>query len=177
MKIYKIGILAIALLLGTVVTAQEKKQEGLTKESAKKTYKLYQNGELIKNSVWIETVRSQAVLLNEKDKNKIDQSRVIPPTAVIKTVKIDNDADDSYDEVIKFSYITEDKTDFTLVSSNDDLMVAVEDGENITILEDRTISIDGAMNSKKSYVFTTDNGNKVEFHLKSFERKNRKDSK
>jgi hypothetical protein len=129
MKIYKSLILATALLTGTISIAQDKNQEGVTKESTKKTYKLYQNGELIKNSVLIETVRNQAVMLDKDDKNKIDQSRIMPPTAVTKTVKIDNDSDESYDEIIKFSYTTEEKTDFTLVSNKDHLMLAVEDGE------------------------------------------------
>jgi hypothetical protein len=177
MKIYRTVVLATALLIGTLAIAQDKNQEGVTKESTKKTYKLYQDGELIKNSVLIETVRNQAVMLDSEDKNKIDQSRIMPPTVVMKTVKIDNDADDRYDEVIKFSYTTKEKTDFTLVSSKDNLMLAVEDGENITILENRIISLDEEFNPKKAYVFTTDNGNKVEFHLKSFERMNQKESK
>jgi len=177
MKIYKTIILSIALLTGTVTFAQEAEQAGVAKETTKKTYKLYQDGELIKNSVLIETTRSQAVMLNIEDENKVNQERIIPPTVVVKTVKIDNDVDEFYDEIIKFSYTTNEKTDFTLVSTKDDLMVAVEDGENITILENMTISMDEAMSSKKAYVFTTNDGNEIQFKLESFEKMNQKDSK
>lgn len=177
MKIYKTILLATTLLTGTILIAQDKNQEGVTKETTKKTYKLYQNGELIKNAVLIETVRNQAVMLDKEDANKVDQSRVLPPTAVMKTVMIDNDADESYDEIIKFSYTTKEKTDFTLVSNKDQLLLAVEEGDNITILENRIISLDEDFDPKKAYVFTTDNGNEVAFKLKSFERMHQKDSK
>jgi hypothetical protein len=174
MKIYKTILLSITLLTGTTILAQDTEQAGVAKETTKKTYKLYQDGELIKNSVLIETTRNQAVMLNEKDSNKVNQERIIPPTVVIKTVKIDNDADEFYDEVIKFSYTTSEKTDFTLVSTKNDLMVAVEDGENIRVLKNMTISMNQDMNTKKAYVFTTDNGNDIELKVESFEKMNQK---
>ncbi len=177
MKFFKTILLSITLLTGTTIIAQENNQAGVAKETTKKTYKLYQNGELIKNSVLIETTRNQAVMLDKKDRHKVNQDRILPPTAVVKMVKIDNDADEYYDEIIKFSYTTDEKTDFTLVSSKNDLMLAVEDGENITILENMTISMDEAMNSKKAYVFTTNDGNKVQLKVASFEKMNQKDSK
>lgn len=169
MKIIKTIILAITLITGTALFAQETEQSGMAKETTKKTYKMYQDGKLIKNSVVIETTRNQAVMLNEQDENKVNQERIIPPTVVVKTVKIDNDADAFFDEIIKFSYTTKEKTDFTLVSTKDDLMVAVEDGENITILENMVISKGDEIDTKKAFVFTTDNGNEIEFKLESFE--------
>lgn len=177
MRNYKTIVLAIALLIGTTMLAQVNSQAGIATESKEKTYKLYQDGELIKNSVLIETTRNQAVMLNTEDKNNVNQSRVIPPTVVVKTVKIDNDADDNYDEIIKFSYTTNEKTDFTLISNSDDLMVAVEDGENISILKDMTINTKDGIENKKAHVFTTDNGNEIELKVESFERMNQKESK
>ncbi len=168
MKIYKTIAISIALLTGTTTFAQDATQAGVSKESTKKTYKLYQNGELIKNSVLIETTRNQAVMLEKEDKDNVNQDRVIPPTVVVKTVKIDNDADNQYDEVVKFSYTTSAKTDFTLVSGRDNLMVAVEDGENLSILENRSINLDDEMNPEKAYVFTLDDGNEIEFKVESF---------
>ncbi|GMN08837.1 hypothetical protein MTsPCn9_07070 [Croceitalea sp. MTPC9] len=177
MKIYKTIVLSIALITGTIATAQEAEQSGVAKESTKKTYKLYKKGELIKNSVLIETTRNQVVMLDKNDKEKINQDRIIPPTVVVKTVKIDNDADDLYDEVVKFSYTTKEKTDFTLVSSENDLMLAVEDGENITILENMTISMEDNMNLEKAYVFTMEDGKEIELKVESFQKVNEKKSK
>lgn len=177
MRNYKTIVLAMALLTGTTMLAQVNSQAGIATESKEKTYKLYKDGELIKNSVLIETTRNQAVMLNTEDKNNVNQSRVIPPTVVVKIVKIDNDADDNYDEIIKFSYTTNEKTDFTLISNSDDLMVAVEDGENISILKDMTINTKDAIEGKKAHVFITDNGNEIELKVESFEIMSQKKSK
>lgn len=169
MKYYRTLLLATALLFATGVTAQGVKQSKVSEETTEKTYKVIKNDQVVENSVKIHTTRYQPVMLDEAEKDQVNQSRVYPPKAVVKTVKIDRDADDAYDEVIKFSYITEDDKDFTLVSDENSLLVAIEDGSNITILEDRTISKNDLNDPKKAYVFTTEDGQKVEFFIESFE--------
>jgi hypothetical protein len=44
-------------------------------------------------------------------------------------------------------------------------------------MENRIISLEEDFDPKKAYVFTTNDGNEVEFKLKSFERLSQKDSK
>ena len=177
MKKIKIIIPVIILLIGTTVMAQEADPSGVTKESTKKTYNLYKDGKLIKNAVLIETARNHTIAFDSQDENKIDSDRIPTPAVVVKTVKIDNDADDNYDEVIKFSYTTNKKTDFTLVSSEKDLLLAVEDGKNIKVLENMTISKDDNSSPDKIHVFTLDDGNEVQMKLESFDEMNIKESK
>ncbi|WP_343486345.1 hypothetical protein [Allomuricauda sp. d1] len=177
MKNFKITITALALLFTVTTVAQDMTKNETAKEVTKKTYTFYEDGEKITNSVKITKTEKQAVMTEEEDKNRVDQTRVIPPTTVIKTVEIDNDSDEAYDEVIEFSYITEADTDFTLVSDKDNLMVAVEDGENLTIMKNMTIAKDNLNNPKKAYVFTEDDGKKVEFYVKSFNKQNNKNIK
>ena len=169
MKYYKTILFSTALLFATGLTAQEAKQSKISEETTEKTYKLTMNDEVVENSVKIKTTRYQPVMLDEQEKNELNQSRVYPPKAVVKTVKIDRDADSAYDEVIKFSYITDDVKDFTLVSDEDSLLVAIEEGDYITILEDRRISKNNLNDPKKAYVFTTEDGKKIEFFIESFE--------
>jgi len=91
-----------------------------------------------------------------------EEANVYPPKTVMKTVQIDNDADSKYDETIKFSYITNDRTDFTLITDRDDILIAIEDGENLTVLENQKIFKANQQN-KTSYIYTDDNGKRVEF--------------
>lgn len=167
MKNLKITFASLTLLVATSALAQEANPKETAKETTQKTYKFYENGKMVENSVKITTVKKQAVMTEEEEKNQIDQTRVLPPKTVIKTVEIDNNNDESFDEIIEFSYITESDTDFTLVSDNANLMVAVEDGENLTILKDMTISKEGLNDPKRAYVFTNKDGKDVEFYVKS----------
>lgn len=167
MKNFKIVLASITMLLGTAVVAQEVNPEETAEETTQKTYKFYENGELVENSVRITTMRKQAVMTEEEDKTQVDQTRVIPPKTVYKTVEIDKDADEDYEEIITFSYISESISDFTLVSDNENLLVAIEDGENLTIVEDMTISKEGLNDPKKAYVFTDKDGKEIEFYIKS----------
>lgn len=177
MRIFKTILFTITILSTLTLSAQQTNQAGVEKETTEKTYNYYLDGKPIKNSVVVETVRNQAVLLEESDKNKINQDRIMPPIAVLKTVKIDNDADNFYDEIIKFSYTTDTKTDFTLVSDKNNLMVAVEDGENVSILESMSIDINEANNNDKAYVFTMNNGGKLTLKVDSYKTMSNKESK
>ncbi|MBT8237315.1 MAG: hypothetical protein HKP38_06290 [Croceitalea sp.] len=161
--------MTIAILSTSVTMAQMNKPSDVSNETQTKTYTLYKNGEKVMNKVKIETSKSQAVMLDQDDKGNVNQDRIDPPTVVVKTVKIDNDTDDQFDELIKFSYLTRTPSDFTLVSSESNIMLAVEEGENLTILEDRFISKENMDFSQRAYIYTTDDGQKLEFTVKSFE--------
>ena len=118
-----------------------------------------QKGEqTIENSVRITTTVKSAVMLDKKN-NGVNRERIYPPKLVIKTVEIDNDADNLYDEKIRFSYMTDERTDFTLVSKNNDVMLAVEDGENITVLENQKL-FKANQSNRATYVYTSEDGDK-----------------
>ncbi len=144
-------------------------QEEIASETTKKTYKLWRNNEVIKNSVKISTEKKMAVMLADKDSNDINQERVLPKKQVMKTVEIDNDADDAYDERIKFRYDASATSDFVLISDKDEILVALENGENLEILEDQHIAKDTSSDNKDSYVFTDKNGKEVEFFIETYE--------
>ncbi|TDQ31431.1 hypothetical protein [Zeaxanthinibacter enoshimensis] len=144
-------------------------QEEIASETTKKTYKLWRNNEVIKNSVKISTEKKMAVMLADKDSNDINQERVLPKKQVMKTVEIDNDADDAYDERIKFRYDASATSDFVLISDKDEILVALENGENLEILEDQHIAKDNSSDNKDSYVFTDKNGKEVEFFIETYE--------
>lgn len=105
-------------------------------------------------------------MTDPKDKGKVNGDRIFPPKTVIKTVEIDNDADEMYDEKIKFSYTTDERTDFTLVTNQDDIMIAVEEGDYVTILENQKMF---KLNEgeKTTYVFTDEEGNEIEFRIEN----------
>jgi hypothetical protein len=166
MNFIKTSIASITLtsitLIGTVgLKAQEQPTE-VTNEVTEKILEIKQNGTEVINSVKISTEITQAVMTSAEDKGEINGKRIYPPKTVMKTVQIDNDADSKYDETIKFSYITNDRTDFTLITDRDDILIAIEDGENLTVLENQKIFKANQQN-KTSYIYTDDNGKRVEF--------------
>ncbi|WP_297762429.1 hypothetical protein [uncultured Muriicola sp.] len=55
-------------------------------ETTEKTYKLYEDGELIKNTVRINTAQTQEMQFENEDKGKVDQDRVFPKKTIYKTV-------------------------------------------------------------------------------------------
>ncbi len=146
--------LACLLLLTMSVTAQVQPTE-VTSEVKEKILKIEKDGTVIENSVKISTEIRQAVMTDSDDKDEVNGNRVFPPKVVVKTVEIDNDADAKIDETIKFSYITDNRTDFTLVTNRNDIMIAVEDGENLTVLENQKMFRANQQN-KTSYIFTDD---------------------
>jgi hypothetical protein len=168
MNFIKTSIASITLtsitLIGTVgLKAQEQPTE-VTNEVTEKILEIKQNGTEVINSVKISTEITQAVMTSAEDKGEINGKRIYPPKTVMKTVQIDNDADSKYDETIKFSYITNDRTDFTLITDRDDILIAIEDGENLTVLENQKIFKANQQN-KTSYIYTDDNGKRVEFRI------------
>ena len=164
MKYLKIGFVSLLSICTLSAIAQTKPSE-ITKEVSEKVLKITKNDEVIENSVRITTEICQGVMTEEEDSGKVNQERIFPPKTVVKLVEIDNDADDFYDERIKFSYLTEARTDFTLVSKNNDIMIAVEDGENVTLLENQKMF--KPEDGNKAYVYTDENDSEIKFRIES----------
>jgi hypothetical protein len=137
-------------------------------ETVEKTYSIHSNGQVIRNSVRVTTTTSQEILLEEEDKDKVEQDRVTPMKRITKTVLIDNDDDEQYDEKIVFSYMAVNDSDFTLVSNDDQLMVAVDEGENLNIIESEVITLDNLKSNKEAYVFTNEKGETVQFYIEDY---------
>jgi hypothetical protein len=118
---------------------------------------------------------SQEMMFSKEDEGKIDQERVQPGKKITKTVLIDNDDDDEYDEKIIFSYMGNTRTDFTLVTNDDEILVALEDGENLKVMESESITISNLKTGKEAYVFTSNSGENVEFYIENYSTLGEKD--
>jgi len=145
------------------------KAGGIASETTEKTYKLVMNDKVIKNSVKINTTKTQELMLDKDDSGMVNQDQKLPKENIVKTIRIDNDADDAYDELIKFHYRANATSDFVLISNNNQLMVALDDGDNLQILEDQSFDMDDVRNGKEAYVFTDNNGKNVEFFIEDYE--------
>jgi len=167
-----LGALALCNLTAQVnpqVDAMHPADGGIASETTVKTYKLVKNDEVIRNSVKINTTTSEELLLDKSDKGMVNQDQKIPKKTIVKTIKIDNDGDDAYDEMIKFRYRANTTSDFVLVTNDDQIMVALDDGDNLRILEDQSFSKEDVANGSESYVFTDKNGKEVNFFIDDYE--------
>tara|TARA_R110002074_G_scaffold168791_1_gene330260 strand:- start:27934 stop:28476 length:543 start_codon:yes stop_codon:yes gene_type:complete len=173
MKIKTVYITMAGLFLvsGTLL-AQENNQEVLDTKISK-TYTVNNGSKLIKSTVEITTQRLNSVESEEEDAGKIDQDRVVDSiSTIIKTVQIDNDEDDEFDEKIVFSYESQTPEDFVLVSRNNELVVAMNDGDNLKIVENIKLTSKQSMDDKTTYIFTNDNGDNLEFLVQEYSTSN-----
>jgi hypothetical protein len=169
MNTRKINILIASLMMTTgVAIAQDNPTEAL-ETTQSKTYTVNTGNEMVKRTVEISTMRNTAVQLNEEDSTKIDQSRVMDSVAKItKTVKIDNDADDAFDEKIVFTYNSDMPEDFVLISNKNELAVAIDEGENLKIVENMSLKSKNDFANKQTYIFTDNNGKEIEFLVEEY---------
>lgn len=166
-----ISFAGILLMTGTLM-AQEKNQEILDTKISK-SYTVNNGKKLVKNSVEITTKRLNTVESAKEDEGKIDQDRVVDSVAtIIKTVQIDNDEDDAFDEKIVFSYEAKTPEDFVLVSKNNELVVAMNEGDNLKIVENINLKSKKMMNDKTTYIFTNEHGENLEFLVEEYSRPN-----
>ncbi len=182
MKTFKIPLSILGFFFFAALTAQDISNippsttgNEIASETTEKTYSIYSNGKVIKNSVNITTTTSQEIMFEEEDRDKVEQDRVASKKKITKTVLIDNDGDDAYDEKIVFTYMGYNGSDFTLVSNDDQLKVAVDEGENLNIIESEVIVIGKLKSKKEAYVFTNHKGETVEFYIEDYESINRQE--
>jgi hypothetical protein len=103
-----------------------------------------------------------------EDQGKVDQDRVIPMKTIYKTVKIDLDEDDDFDEMIRFSYNADVTSNFVLLLNDNELYVALGEGENLMIMENTDLSKDALINGKEVFVFTDSNGTEISFKVEEY---------
>jgi len=173
MKMKSVNMSLVGMLLVTgILMAQEENQE-LLDTKISKSYTINDGKKLVKNTVEITTQRLNTVESAKEDAAKIDQDRVVDSVStIIKTVQIDNDDDDEFDEKIVFSYESKTPEDFVLVSKNDELVVAMNEGENLKIVENVSLTSKETTNDKTTYVFTNEHGENLEFLVQEYSKPN-----
>ncbi|WP_437368585.1 hypothetical protein [Maribacter litoralis] len=167
MKAIYMSIAGLFLFTGNLA-AQEENQEVLDTKISK-SYTVNDGNKLVKNTVEITTKRLNTIKNAKEDEGKIDQARVVDSVStIIKTVQIDNDEDDAFDEKIVFSYESKTPEDFVLVSKNDELVVAMNEGDNLKIVENINLKSKKMKNDKTNYVFTNEHGDNLEFLVEEY---------
>lgn len=171
MKIRTIYMSFTSLLFMTgMVIAQENSQEVLDTKISK-SYTINNGKKLVRNSVEITTKRLNTIEHSKDDAGKIDQDRIVDSVStIIKTVQIDNDEDDAFDEKIVFSYESETPEDFILVSKNNELVVALNEGDNLKIVENISLKSKEMIDDKTTYIFTNEQGENIEFLVQEYSR-------
>ncbi len=158
----KLSVASICLIAGAGM-AQDNPSEGL-ETTTSKTYKINMGDTMEKRTVEVSTMRSTEVMTKDDQKENIDQDRNLDYKPMItKTVKIDNDKDDSFDEKIVFTYSSNTPEDFVLVSEDEELMVAIDNGEDLKIVKDMSLKSKNTSENKSTYIFTDKDGKDIEF--------------
>ncbi|MBC2840588.1 hypothetical protein [Robiginitalea sp. SC105] len=180
MRILRTLAITAILALPVLGTAQEKemmdkKDATISSETTMKSYTIDQGDTQVTNKVKIETMRSQELALSKEDENQVNQDRVYPEKHVTKQVWIDNDADSDYDETLKFRYtkpsVSHNDSDFVLVTNNEEIFVAVDNGNSLQILEAVSIMKDDwKLEAKESLIYTDNEGNTINFYIDTYER-------
>ena len=161
MKNTKQALLLCLLILSGSIYAQGVDRE-MSEETTQKRYEMYEDGTLVKKSVKIHTIVRQDIKFAEEDEEKIDARRIITPKKISKIVSIDNDADEDFDEIIKFSYTSDANKDFVFGTNDDEIFKALENSKYLNIKKNENMS-EESLNSL--IVITDDNGEIVELVL------------
>ncbi|QLG47033.1 hypothetical protein [Costertonia aggregata] len=167
MKIIKTT--ATLILTASLFSLNAQQVQDASTETVEKTYTINVNGETIQNSVKVNTQVELGTYSHiDEDEGIQNDSKNQGNKKIMKTVKVDNDLDDAFDEIIKFSYNADEKTDFTVLSTKNDLIVAIDNGKNLDILESETI-MNKDNNEVETLVVTNDEGRKIELFVESHE--------
>lgn len=152
-----------------VVPAKSEESPDVSTETIEKTYTVRSSTGVFKNSIKVRTDMSQEMLFDEKDKGKVDKSQVIPDKMITKTIQIDDDEDEAYDVQISFSYSAAHSKDFVLVRNRDEIFVAMEDGDELRVIENQKIHITDLKDDREAHVITDDDGTTLEFYIDDYQ--------
>jgi len=161
MKSTDLWIFAVLLFSMGCLWAQNPGRE-ISQETTEKKYEVYEEGQLVKKSVKIQTVIRQDVEFDTVVENKIDARRIDTPKKIIKTVSIDNDMDPEYDETIKFSYASDAKKDFLVNVNDDEIFKALEKSKYLNVKDKKDMSEE---NLNEMIVITGDDGKVIQLIL------------
>ena len=160
---YKNIMTNVVAALFTVALASAQVSEDAAMTTTSKTVTINKGDEIFKRTVEVSTMESENTrLYNMKEGKKTDEMKPI----ITKMVKIDNDRDDAFDEKIVFSYRAYAPQDFVLISDAEEMMVAVDNGKELTVEQDMRLTSKKGDKGIETYVFTDKNGKEVEFMVK-----------
>ncbi|WP_297762430.1 hypothetical protein [uncultured Muriicola sp.] len=71
--------------------------------------------------------------------------------------------------MIRFSYIADVTSDFVLLLNENELYVALGEGENLMIIENTDLSKDALNKGKEVFIFTDANGNEISFKVEDYQ--------
>ncbi|SEL95065.1 hypothetical protein SAMN04487910_3690 [Aquimarina amphilecti] len=124
MKTFK---LITAVLLAFVMTstfAQTKEQTIKTKST--KTFNFKKDGKTIPYRITVYKTATARVLLDEADKEKVNQDMNVSPQEVTKLIYVDNDLYSDYDKFIVLRYTKEANDSFELMPTERGFKVVVD---------------------------------------------------
>ncbi len=156
MKFTQLFVLSILLLFFGTLDAQNPGRE-ISKETTEKKYQMYEEGQLVKKSVKIFTVIRQDVQFDTLVDNQIDANRIKTPKEITKTVRIDNDSDEDYDETIQFSYTSDADKKFLVNVNDDEIFTALENSKYLNVKDYNDLSEENL----NDMIIITDNRGKV----------------
>ncbi len=175
MNTIKLGVAILTMSSMAAVQAQveevsdDPSRAEIATETTMKSYTLNYGDQTIENSVKITTSQEQAIEFAKESKGKVNKERVLDKKMITKMVAIDNDADEAYDEKIRFSYRADAPSDFVLLSDSDEIFVALDNGENLDILTNERFMKSELEADRDTYVYTDKNGEEVEFFIRNYE--------
>ena len=160
--IYRRQLLLIFAFLTIGFTYPQNSNREISEETTQKKYEMYEDGKLVKKSVKIHTSISQEIKFAKEDEGKIDARRIISPKTIVKTINIDNDIDDDYDEVISFSYTSDANKDFVFGTNDNEIFAAIENSKYLNIHNDAVMSEE---NLNTMFVITNKEGKVLQLIL------------
>lgn len=165
MKFTKRFLPCIILFMTASIYSQLEERE-ISKETTEKKYEVYEEGKLVKKSVKIFTIIRQNIEFDTLVENKIDARRINTPKKITKTVSIDNDMDEDYDETIKFSYSSNADENYVVKVNDDEIFTALEKSKYLNVKDKKDVSKE---NLNEIISITGDDGKAIQLILEEHE--------
>lgn len=116
------------------------------------------------------------VILDPKDKYKLNQDIIYMPTHIIKTLEIDYDDDVMYDKKVTFNYKKPDETDLNFTLSKSGILI-ISKNKNISVEKvwnklDKTMysnALNNRIKNEGTYVIALSNGEKVDITITNYD--------
>ena len=112
------------------------------------------------------------VMLDPKDRYKLNQDIIYMPTEVSKKIRLDHDKDVSYDKEVKFNYVKSDKVnlDFTLTKTG--IKVKADKKVKINNIIDKTgykrSIVKNRIQKEGTYTLELSNGEEIEITVTDY---------
>ncbi|GAA3519773.1 hypothetical protein GCM10022393_37470 [Aquimarina addita] len=128
MKNLKLFTVTLLFLTTTLVKAQHDNKQ-IIQETITKQYEVEKGASTIPYKVHIKNKETSEVLLKKEDQNALNQERINTPEMITKIIRIDDDADHYYDNLIELSYAVDDDADFKIVPTKNGFVITVKGKE------------------------------------------------